>query len=454
MLNKTILALLLAATSSVAVAQQNVADKIIATVGNKVILQSELNYAFNGYLDKNPDLKEDTKCELLKNMIAEKILVEQSYRDSIIVTDEEVEQTLDQRIQQILMGNFGGNKEAMESETKRTIFQTKEEFRPVIKDQLIANKVQQTIMQKIVITPKEVETFFNTLPIESKSQIPATFEVGELVIKPKVSEEMDKYAKDKLSDIRKQIVDDGKDFATMAQIYGEDGTRDEGGRMQSNKKALDSKFGTALARLKPGEISPVFKSSFGYHIIQLISRVGDDFDFRHILIIPPTTTQDLTAAMDSLNVIYNKLINKEITFNTAVEQYSNDDESKRSGGMIINPNTGSSTLVLESVTDPDVSFAITQMKVGEFSKPETYKPENNPKVKYARILFLKSRTEPHELNLQDDYTLIQNKALSMKQDKQLMEWVKDKIPKYYINISPEYVNNCESIKEIVSQNTK
>lgn len=433
-------------------AQQNVADKIIGVVGDKIILQSQLNFNFAGRQQQEPNLPDSMKCQEFKMMLSEKLLVENASRDSVSVSDDEVENALDYRIRSILYNYYGGDKEIMERETRRTIYQTKEEFRPVIRDNMIAERMQSTVMKNVIITPQEVKEFFNRLKQEGPlPNIPASVEIGNIIMKPQVSQEMEDYARNNLQDIRDQIVNGGRDFEIMAKIYSEDpGTRDNGGVMESNKKELDPRFASATFRLQPGEVSPVIRSSFGYHIIQMINRVGDEAKFRHILIVPKTTSKDLQDAQAKLDSIYPLLVEGKMSFADAVSKVSNDEDSKNYGGMYIERTTQNSVIPLDKISEPDVAFLINDLKVGEYSKPQVY---TNPQTgaKQVRILYLKNRTDPHELNLDDDYSTIKSNALQYKQDKYLINWIQEKAENFYIRIDPEIQQQCPSVSSFVTK---
>ena len=434
-------------------AQTQYADKIAAVVGDKIILQSEIGAR---YLGSKKDLSalelaESEKCGFLRDMIAEKVLVEQAARDSVLVTKEEVESALEGRISDILNYEFGGNKEAMEKATGRSIYQIKEDYREPIRDQMISERMKQEVIKNITITPREVEDYYKNIPESGRSNIPATVEFGEIVLKPSVDPEVEKYTYDKVADIRRQIVEDGKSFELMAQLYTEDAGKETGGEMNLNRKAsnVDNRFIAAAFKLQPGEVSPVFRSSFGYHIIKMVSRNGDDANIRYIVIIPQYTSGDVAKALAVLDSTYNLLTTGKLTFNEALAKVGNDENSKNGGGMVIDPRTGSTILSVDNISSEDLAIAAAELKVGEYSKPKQY---NDPYggVK-CRILYVKSKTDAHQLNLKDDYNILQKNALSMKQLMHLRKWLEEKSEGYYIKIDQNYYNSCDELKMYVKQ---
>ncbi len=429
-----------------AVAQVQVANKIIGQVGNKIILQSDLNELFNQEKQGKPNLAEDAKCGMFYNLLAQQILIEQAGRDSVIVTDEEVSSILDNRIR-AMMQQYGSKEAFEEANGGRTIYQLKEEYRSFFKDKTVADKMQSQIMDKVKVTPQEINAFYQSLPQDSMPPFPATVEMGQIVIKPAVDPEVDQLAKEKLEGIRKEIVDNGKSFATMAGIYSMDGTKDNGGEMDITRKEVDPQFASAAYRLQPGEISPVIKSKFGYHIIQMVRRMGEEAKVRHIIIVPEVTNVDLQKGIKKLDSVRADLVSGKLSFAEAVGKYSTDEQSKMTGGMVYDNNTSSPILAIDGL-DREMAQVVGELKVGEYSQPQIFVENPNTGSRATRILYMKNRTDPHLLNLKDDYGKIQQVALSKKQSEYIHKWINERIGTYYVKIAPEY-QNCEELKEWV-----
>lgn len=414
------------------------ADKIIAVVGkNRIILKSDVDIQFTSYRAQNPELSDTVKCNLLQQMIVQKMLVEQAERDSLLVSDEDVEGTIENRIRQFIRQY--GSREKLEEVAGKTIYQLKEENRQLFKEQLMADRMQSKILENVKITPAEIQVFYNKIPQDSLPFFPATVEVGQIVIDPPVSTELDQYARKKLEDIRNQIVSEGKNFETMAGLYSDDpGSRDNGGRYNDVNRTGGGwapEFVAAAFKLQNGEISPVIKTTFGYHIIQMINRKGDVADLRHILIIPEKTSADYKKALVKLDSVRSLLVSGAMGFSEAVGKFSTDEAAKTTGGMITDPATGSPELEIDKL-DPAMALMLDSMTVGGFSQPQIFRNERGDQS--ARIVYLKSRTEPHKANLKDDYSKIQQVALSQKQAQQLENWVRNNLNDYYIKIAPEY----------------
>jgi peptidyl-prolyl cis-trans isomerase SurA len=426
------------------------ADKIVAVVGrSRIILQSELEAEAANMKMQNPEAYHDSmRCYILQQMMLKKLLVEQAERDSVLVSEEEVEGTLDNRIRYFITRAYG-SKEKMEQVTGRTIYQLKDEYRDVIREQLLADKMQAQLIQHVAVTPSEVRAFYHSIPADSLPFFPAMVEVGELVIDPPVSAELDAYARQKLEGIRKQIVEEGKSFETMAGIYSDDpGSRDNGGLYDEVTRSggWAPEFVAAAFKLQNGEVSPLVRTKFGYHIIQMVQRKGEVASVRHILVRPERTSADYKLALEKLDSIRAELMSGKVNFTQAVSKYSTDDAAKSTGGMIVNMQTGSSLLQVDQL-DPELALMIDSLREGGFSQPHVFMNQQNGE-RSCRIVFLKERVPPHKANLTDDYNQIQQVALQQKQQKQLEQWLITKLPSFFIKIDPEY-QSCHGLKDWV-----
>lgn len=433
-----------------AIAQQS-ADKIITIIGKDIILQSELEIQMLNMRQQNPAVDDTMKCQILMGMIMQKMLKAQAERDSIYVTEEDVEGQLDNRLRYFTQ--LYGSKEKLEQASGKTIYQIKEENRDAIRDQMIAEKMQTQILEHVKITPAEADAFYKKIPTDSLPFFPATVEVGQIVIDPIVSHEMNDYAKQRIEEIRKEIVDGKKTFEMAAGFYSEDpGSRDNGGLYEgvARNGPWAAEFLAAAFKLQNNEISPPVKTKFGYHIIQMVSRRGDEADVRHILIKPQVTSGDFKKSMERLDSIRAILVAGKMPFSEAVGKFSTDEAAKRTGGMIADPNTGSTELEISKL-DAQMVLLLDSMKVGDYSAPHIFVTDMRDKS--ARIVYLRRRSEPHRANLKDDYGKIQDVALSHKKQLKLQSWVKTLLPTYYLWVAPEY-KGCSILNEWIQSANK
>ncbi len=415
-------------------AQNKVIDQTVAVVGSNMIMLSDIENQYAQYVLQGYNKGDSSfKCVLLEELMFQKLLLNQAEIDSVTVTDSQIETDLDRRIK-YFSKQMGGDAE-LEKYYNKTILEIKTEFRSIIKDQLLQQTMESKITENVKVTPSEVKMFYNNMPKDSIPIVSSVVEVGQIVKMPKVNEAEKNKAKEKLNEIRERILK-GEDFATLAALYSEDeGTSSKGGELGlTSRGELDPDFEAAAFKLKEGEISPIVLSQFGYHIIKLIERRGEMINVRHILIKTKVATEDLLKAKLSLDTIYELIKADTITFEKAAAKYSNDP-SKANGGLLVNTETGTSTFKPDQL-DESVFFVIDKMKVGEISHPVPMKTEDGKQA--YRLLYLKSRTDPHRANMKADYDYIQTAALKQKQNKVIEQWIKKKAALTYIHISDEY----------------
>jgi peptidyl-prolyl cis-trans isomerase SurA len=440
--NKHLSAILAAALTlllnlSVVRAQQpQVIDQVAAVVGRNIILESDienqyLNYRLQGSIKGS---EQEVKCSILEDMLFQKLLVAQAEVDSIVVDDAQVNAELDRRIGMFIQ-QFG-SQEKLERYYNKSITDIKKELFDVIKEQLLSQQVQQQIIANVTVTPSEVKAFFKSIPKDSLPQIKTEYVIQQIVKNPPVSIEEKIRVKEQLLDLRKRILD-GENFSTLAILYSEDpGSASKGGELGFyGRGQLYPEFEAVAFKLKEGEVSDIVETEAGYHIIQMIARKGDYINVRHILLVPKVSPLDLTKARNELDSVAALIRNDSITFDEAVEKFS-EGKNKNSGGYLINDYTGGTSFEAEQL-DPQVSFVVDKLKVGEISNPV---PMKTDKMKDAyRILYLKEKTRPHRANMKDDYPKIQQWAQQKKQKKVIDEWVNEKSKQTYIRISDDFM---------------
>jgi len=419
------------------------ADKIVGIVGDKIILKSDV---YNDILDRQrrgEPVPENADCAIMEQILTLKALVLQAEKDSIQVGDDEIDALLDNQIRGFV--NMYGSKEALEEIAGRTVYQIKEDFRQTFKERKLAERMRDKIVENIKITPQEVKEFFSKKDQKNLPYYESQVVIGDIVVNPKPSRDLEKLTIDELNDFKKQVESGQQKFETLAKLYTDDpGSKDNGGQYSINRteKSWDPAFLNNAFRLKEGQISPVFKSKFGYHIIQMVSRAGDDAIVRHILRIPKITDDEINEAINRLDSVRAKLIAGTLTFGEAVAKYSDDENSKFTGGFRQSQN-GSTFLELSQLDKELVEMlAKSGIKPGEYSKPTPYTDERGKKG--VRIIYLKTRTEPHVENMKDDYDRLAKDALELKKQKALESWFASKIPSYYIMIDDDF-KNCSTL---------
>lgn len=441
--------LLLLMQPAAAQTKKVVADKIIGKVGDRIILKSDIANAIADIQRNGGEVPPNPDCILMEAEMIKKALVLQAEKDSITVDEEEIEAEIENRIR-YFMRMYGG-REAVEEISGRSIYQMKEDFRKPLKEQKLAEKMRGKILETVRITPNEVKEYFEAIPKDSLPFYESELEIGQVVVYPKADREIESYTAKQLNDIKKQIESGARRFDQMAKLYSEDpGSRETGGQYTLNRadKFWDPVFLSTAFKLKEGQISNVVKSKFGLHIIQCVSRSGDDAVVRHILMIPPVTDEELNKTKERLDSARSKLIAGTSNWSEVISKYS-DDEDKFSGGWILGPDQ--SSMVTIDQLDKSLLPVLKTLKPGQYSQPEIFTNEQGKKG--VRFIYLRTRTEPHRESLQDDYNKIASRALEDKKQNILSTWFAQKIDSYYIYLDPAY-GTCTELKPWMNASVK
>ncbi len=421
-----------------------IADKISGIVGDKIILYSDIRNSLADIVRQGGQVPENAECMLMEQAIISKMLMLQAQKDSLPVTDEEVEADLDNRIRTYI--NQFGSQEALEEVAGKTIYQIKDDARESVKEQKLAQAMQRKIVDNVRITPIEVKAYFEKIPKDSLPFYETELEIGQIVLYPKASRDLEQYIVGEMNNYKKQIENKITDFCRLAKQVSEDpGSKDRCGQYQINRaeKTWDPVFLSTAFRLKEGEISSPVKSKFGFHIIQMVQRNGDDAIVRHILRIPPVTEEEINQSKRKLDTIRSKIIAGTLGFNEAATKYSDDEAAKYTGPFITNRE--GSPFVTIDMLDKEMVAMLAKMKVGDFSQPTSFESEQGKKG--VRVVFLKSKSEPHRMNLKDDYSKISTFALEEKKSLVLDKWIKNKLPTYYVMIDPGTAEECPQLKK-------
>jgi peptidyl-prolyl cis-trans isomerase SurA len=430
-------------TMVVAFAQPSklVADKVIAVVGNKLVLKSDVEDRMLDMQRQGIEIPENAKCYLLQDFMGTKTLVLQAEKDSLPITEEEVETEIDNKIRTYI--NQYGGKDELEKIAGKTIYQLKEEMHDPIRDQKLAQSMRNKIISDVRITPYEVKNYFNKIPVDSLPFYESLVEIGQIVVFPKANKDAEDYCKEELASYKEAIEKGKKSFKKAAADYSDEpGAKERYGQMEVNRnqKDIDPTFLSKAFTLKEGQITNPFKTKFGYHILELVSRNGDDALVRHIIKIPQVTNKEIAEGFTKLDTVRSKLVTGTLDFGTAVNKYSDDDYGKFTAGMIQGPN--GPFLAIDEL-DKEIVPLLKTLKVGAYSQPIEYTDQSGKRG--VRILYLKSKSEPHRENLEQDYSKISGKALAEKKETALERWFNEKLDGYFIKIDKEYIG-CESMK--------
>ncbi|MEX0985980.1 MAG: peptidylprolyl isomerase [Bacteroidales bacterium] len=431
-----------------AFAQENafILDRVVAVVGDFHVLQSDLEQQYLQLLMSEQYVPEDVRCDILEYFVQQKLMMSQAKIDSIEVADGQVEMSMESRLS-MFISQFGSEEE-MEEYFNKSIYDIRDDLRKSMKEMMITNQVQQSIVGDIKITPSEVKAFYKNLPTDSIPFIDSEVKIAHIIAYPPVNEDAVFQVKERLLELRERIIN-GESMSTLAILYSDDpsATTNFGEIGFRSKNELDPAYVEAAWSLKEGQISKIVESSFGFHIIQSVERRGDRLNSRHILLQPKIDASAKGKALAKLDSLKTIIRSDSITFNVAAAIHSEDEKTRANGGLVVNPRTQSATFQLDQLDTKDY-YTVREMEVGEVSNPYESVGENG-KLCYKMIKLL-GRTEPHRANLKQDYLLLQNMALSEKQNEIMQAWYEEKMQKTYISIDNSF-KRCDNIS---SQLTK
>lgn len=442
-MNKTkilsVLALLLLTTPLWAQSERKKVDGVAAVVGDYLILESDIDKAYIDLKQQEVDTKNITRCQMLGKLMEDKLYAHQAVQDSVKLTDAEVREQVNQRIEYLTAQLGGDIKKLLEFYKKDDEQSMREELFTLFKVNTLAQRMRQQIVKDVEVTPEEVRNFFNAIPADERPHFGTELEIAQIVVNPVAPPSAVQKVIDLLNDIKKDVEENGMSFATKAILYSQD--RATGGQLLTfnRNSAFDKAFKDVAFTLREGEISKPFESSFGWHIIQMDKIRGKEVSVRHILIMPDIPQEALDEAKEKIAKIRDRILNKELTFDEAARNFSDEKETRNDGGQLINPEDLSSRFELTRI-EPSLYARISDLKDDEVSVP--FLDEDRTGKKSYRIYKITNRIEEHQADFTKDYVKIQDLALKEKQLKAIAKWMKEHIEKTYIAINGEY-RNCK-----------
>ena len=442
-MNKTkilsVLALLLLTTPLWSQSERKKVDGVAAVVGDYLILESDIDKAYIDLKQQEVDTKNITRCQMLGKLMEDKLYAHQAVQDSVKLTDAEVREQVNQRIEYLTAQLGGDIKKLLEFYKKDDEQSMREELFTLFKVNTLAQRMRQQIVKDVEVTPEEVRNFFNAIPADERPHFGTELEIAQIVVNPVAPPSAVQKVIDLLNDIKKDVEENGMSFATKAILYSQD--RATGGQLLTfnRNSAFDKAFKDVAFTLREGEISKPFESSFGWHIIQMDKIRGKEVSVRHILIMPDIPQEALDEAKEKIAKIRDRIVNKELTFDEAARNFSDEKETRNDGGQLINPEDLSSRFELTRI-EPSLYARISDLKDDEVSVP--FLDEDRTGKKSYRIYKITNRIEEHQADFTKDYVKIQDLALKEKQLKAIAKWMKEHIEKTYIAINGEY-RNCK-----------
>lgn len=414
-------------------------EGVAAVVGDYLILESDIDKAYIDLKQQEVDTKNITRCQMLGKLMEDKLYAHQAVQDSIKLTDAEVREQVNQRIEYLTAQLGGDIKKLLEFYRKDDEQSMRDELFNMLKMNQLAQRMKQQIVKDVEVTPEEVRNFFNAIPAEERPHFGTELEIAQIVVNPIAPQSSVQKVIDQLNEIKEDVEKNGMSFATKAILYSQD--RATGGQELTfnRNSAFDKAFKDVAFTLQEGEVSKPFESSFGWHIIQMVKIRGKEVSVRHILIMPDIPDEALNEAKEKIAKIRQRIIDKEVTFDEAARNFSDEKETRNDGGQLINPEDLSSRFELTRI-EPSLYSRISDLKDNEVSVP--FLDEDRTGKKSYRIYKITNRIDEHQADFTKDYVKIQDLALKEKQLKAITKWMKEHIEKTYIAVKGEY-RNCK-----------
>lgn len=414
-------------------------DGIIATVGDYLILDSDIDKSFLELTSQGNSVKDITRCQMLGKLLEDRLYAHQAVQDSIIVTDAEVKTKLEEQLG-YMVEQLGSMEKTIAYFKKNSEEDFRADLSEIIKMNKLTAEMQRKIVDEVTITPEEVRNFYKKIPENERPTFGAEVEVSQIVINPKITDEDKQKVIDKLKQFKKEVLE-GSSFATKAVLYSQDpGSSTNGGYYKMNRRTpFVKEFKDVAFSLAEGEISEPFETTYGFHIIMIDKIKGQEVELRHILLSPNVTDQALKDAKEKIVQIKKKIENKEITFADAARAESDEKETKANGGVLINPKTQDTKFELTKM-DPSLYSQVSNLKIGEISNP-IIDTDQSQKKKY-KIVTVTNKIDEHVADYAKDYLKIKELALKEKQINAIAKWSEEKIKETYVKINNEY-RDCE-----------
>ncbi|MEG1643086.1 MAG: peptidylprolyl isomerase [Bacteroidales bacterium] len=422
-------------------AQDNVIDEVVWIVGDEVILKSQVEEQYRNMQYDKQKIEGDPYCFIPEQMAVQKLFLHQAGIDSISVSDAQVMQNVDMRVNYFI-DNIG-TKEKVEEYFNKPLPELKELLIEMVRDQSIVQEMQRTLVKDIKITPAEVRRYYDTMPKDSIPYVPAKVEVQMLQLHPFIPQRDIDNIKARLREYTDRVTNGETEFSTLAILYSEDtGSARQGGETGLTGRAewVPEFANAAFALNDPKKVSKIIETEFGYHIIQLVEKRGDRINVRHILLKPKLSETEKTKSLVKLDSIRTDIIKGTFTFEESVGALSQDKDTRNSHGLMVNQQSGDTKFEMSELPQ-EISKALFIMKPGDISMPFIMV---DPKIgrEVVAIVKLKSRIDGHKANISDDYQQIKTITEKKKKNEFIESWIKNKQKDTYVRIKEGW-SNCD-----------
>ena len=434
--------------SLASVAQSNVIDEVVWVVGDEAIMKSDVEMARIEAQAQGQVFDGDPYCVIPEQLAVQKLFLHQAEVDSVEVSDSEVFQKVDERINDYIQLPQIGSKEKLEEYFGKSITQIRSQLFDMFKNQELVSSVQRDLISSIKVTPAQVRNYFKSMPEDSIPFVATQLELQILAINPVITQEEIDKVKNELRGYTERVNSGTTSFALLAKMYSEDkGSANQGGELGFLGRAeLVPEFATAAFNLtNPNAISKIIQSEYGFHIIQLIEKRGDRVNVRHILRTPRVSDENLTEALHFMDSISDCIRRGQDTFENYVLRYSDDKETRANMGIMsrkVNPMEVTSKFDMNqlSAAYPEIARACAGMNIGEISEPIVMKNSKGREV--VAIVKLKNKVNGHKATMADDYQQLQDVLVDVKSNEKLQAWIKEKQKNTYVRINEEW-RDCD-----------
>ena len=417
-------------------------DGVAAVVGDYVVLDSDIDRTIIQLKAQGASLEGVTRCQLFGKLLEDKLYAHHAIQDSIEVSDAEIRSNVDYQIQQFLAQSGKSMEELVAFYNKPDEKSFRDDMYEINKSNKLASEMQNKIIDEIEVTPEEVRQFFNNIPKDERPTFGTELKVSRIVVEPQVSEEEKQRVIDQLKQFKADVLENGASFRSKVVLYSDDkASIPQGGLYTLNRKQprMVKEFREVAFSLQEGEISDPFETEYGYHIIYLEKVRGQEYDVRHILLIPKVSDDAIKEAREKLVKIRQRIVDGLISFEDAAKESSDEKETRSEGGFLINPATQDYNFELTKM-DPELYGLIQDLKENEISLVQTDRGQTG-NVKF-QILRVTDRVDEHEADYSKDYLKIKDLALNEKRFRAIDKWQEEKIMDTYIKINGEY-RDCE-----------
>ena len=411
-------------------------DGISSVVGDFIILDSDIDKVLIDMESQGITTRGVSKCQLLGKLMEDKLYAHHAIQDSLELSDNEIYDYVDRQLE-YFTEQLGGIEKVLEFYKKRDEISFRDELFEINKTQRLSEMMQESIVEKVEITPEEVRQFFQSIPVIDLPIFGTELEIAQIVIEPKVSEEENQRIIDQLKLFREDILEGGMSFASKALLYSQDpGSRSKGGKYTLNRKKprMTKEFRDVAFSLREDEISEPFKTDFGWHILMVDKIRGQEIDIRHILLIPKISDDEMRSAKDEIDKLRERIADGEITFSDAALRFSDEKETRLNGGVLINPSTNDTRFELTKM-DPLLYSQIKDLNDNQMSMPLLDNSDNS--ISKYKILKITNRFEEHKADFSTDYVKIKELALTDKQLKTIKKWMEEKIEETFVNVNSD-----------------